>query len=82
MHSSRILKLLKAHYCIPGQDDQEEQEEDEDENTVINVDDNGAGQEIPQEEENVTLNQEENNSVPSPPRSPRNLIESSKSVRI
>ena len=65
----------KAHYCVPGQDDQEEEEEEAKEDTVVNGENNGDCEEVLQD-------QEDNNFIPMPPRSPRNSIESSKSVRI
>ena len=50
-------------------------------NTIINGEDNGSGQEVPQDEENV-LNQERDSPVPLAPCSPRNSLLSSKSVKI
>ena len=63
---------FKAQYSVL---DQEEEEEEVEENTVINGEDNG-------DREDVLQDQEEQNPVPMPPHSPRNSIESSKSVRI
>ena len=71
-----------AGYHNPGQnnDQEEEQDKEEDqegakENTVINGEDNGDCQEGLQDTE-------DHGYIPTPPRSPRNSIESSKSVRI
>ena len=58
-----------------------DRDDGEESNTIVNGEDNG-GQEVPQDGENNSHNQEEDNSVPSPPPSPRNLLVSSKSVKI
>ena len=65
-------EALRIHY---GDQDQEQEEERDGEETVANGENLGLGQEDFQEEE------EDCDFVP-PPHSPRNSIESSKSVRI
>ena len=73
-----LLKNLDAQsICNAG-----DQDDEDDMNTVVNGEDNGAGEEIPQEEENNILNQGGDNPVPTPPRSPRNSRGSSKSLKI
>ena len=76
------LDTIKAHFVAKSIGNAGDQEEEDDTNTVINGGDNGADEEVPQDEENNILNQGGDNYVPSPSRSPRNFIESSKSVRI
>ena len=62
----------KNHYCVLDQEEEEEQDEDD---AIVNRENNNNHQEDFQEEEDHDF-------VPLPPWSPRNSIESSKSVRI
>ena len=66
------LDAIKAYVAAQSIGNAGDQDDEDDTNTVINGEDNGAGQEIPQEEEYKTLNQESENSVSMPPHSTRN----------
>ena len=65
-------EAAKTHYPVLDQEEEEERDED---NTIVNGENNNDRQEDFQEEEDRDF-------IPLPPRSPRNSIESSKSVRI
>ena len=55
------IDTIKAYLAAAGN------KEEFDTNTVVNGEDNGASQEIPQEEENNILNQGGDNPLPMPP---------------
>ena len=76
------LDAVRAYITAQAIGNAGDQDNEDDTNTVINGEDNGAGDEIPQEEENNVLNQGDVNPVPMPPCSPRNSRGSSKSLKI
>ena len=76
------LYAVKAFVAAQSCGNNGDQDDEDDTNTVVNGEDNGAGEEIPQEEENNILNQEGDNPVPMPPHSQRNSKGSSKSLKI
>ena len=65
------LDAIKAYVAAKSVSKVGDQDEEDDMNTIINGEDNGDGEEIPQEEENNNLNQGGDNPVPMPPHSPR-----------
>ena len=73
---------IKAHFAAKSIGNAGDQEEEDDMNTVVNGEENGPDEEVPQDEDNNILNQGGDNHVPSPPHSPRNLLISSKSLKI
>ena len=76
------LDTIKAYCAENPAGIPEDQEEEDDRDTIVNGGENGANGEVPEGEENNVLNPGGDNQIPTPPGSPRNSIESSRSVRI
>ena len=75
------LDTIKAVFAANNIGNAGDQDDEEETKTIVNAGDNG-GQEVPQDGENNSHNKEGDNPVPSPPPSPRNLLISSKFVKI